>query len=470
MNISTALSLTGSQHEQIKKYLYPGDRLESVAFALCGQRPGDRRHKLMVREIFTPPASAIVSRSAISVSWSTDWLVPLLERATTEGLAVVKMHSHPGGQTSFSELDDETDNCLLPMIRGWTESRSPVGSVIMLPDGCMFGRVLATGGSLDSLSTISVAGDDIKFWYPRLGAVDSRDFCASHAQLFGAGTTEMLGRLSVAVVGCSGTGSPMIEQLARLGVGELVLVDYDHIEARNINRIYNSTMKDALEGRAKVDVLKEAIDKIGLGTTVIPIRNSIWSTEVIHAIAQCDIVVGCMDSIDGRYLLNTLATYYSIPYFDIGVRLIAAQDVAQPGKIREVCGSVHYLQPGRSSLMSRGVFNMVDVAAAGLARNDPAAYAEQINDGYISGGNEQRPAVISVNSFAASLAVNEILGRVHPFREEKNEAYAKVEFSLSSMELFLECEEAPCDILRNRVGFGDVHPPLGQIELAGGGA
>lgn len=49
-------------------------------------------------------------------------------------------------------------------------------------------------------------------------------------------------RLSIAIIGCSGTGSPVVEQCMRLGAGELVLVDDDRIEDRNINRILNSTM------------------------------------------------------------------------------------------------------------------------------------------------------------------------------------------------------------------------------------
>ena len=55
--------------------------------------------------------------------------------------------------------------------------------------------------------------------------------------------------------------------------------------------------------------------------------------------------------------------------------------------------------------MSRGVFTMKDVAAAGLRRNDPAAHAQQVKDGYINGVPGNRPAVISVNMFASALAV-----------------------------------------------------------------
>jgi hypothetical protein len=77
-----------------------------------------------------------------------------------------------------------------------------------------------------------------------------------------------------------------------------------------------------------------------------------------------------------------------------------------------------------------------------------------------------RPAVISVNMFASSLAVTELLARLHPFREEPNGAYASVTFSLASMEFFYDPEEGICDLLGAKVGFGDTSPLLGLMELA----
>jgi hypothetical protein len=238
------------------------------------------------------------------------------------------------------------------------------------------------------------------------------------------------------------------------------------MEDRNVNRIVNSTMEDARQNRFKVDVQGDAIERIGLGTQVIRISKNLWNPDVVRAVAQCDVLFGCMDTVDGRYLLNAIAAFYNIPYFDIGVRLDAVRDGANKGQIREVCGTVHYLRPGRSSLMSRGVFTMADVAAAGLRRNDPAAHAKQLEDGYIKGVVGSRPAVISVNMFASSLAVDEFLARLHPFREEENDNYASMIFSLASGELMPEPEEGICEILGGRAGTGDVSPMLRLLELS----
>lgn len=465
MPAPVTLAMSDDQHDHLKTFLFPGDGKEAVAILLCGRRDGNRRHRLVVREIHDIPYDQCTRRTTTLVTWSPDYIDGILERAAVEALSVVKVHSHPFGYAAFSRTDDEGDARLLPMIRGWVEADVLHGSVIMLPDGQMFGRILR-GTEFEPMECISVAGDDLHFWYASSGNAEPPGFVASHAQAFDQGTIDRLRRLSIAVVGASGTGSPVIEQLVRLGVGELVIVDDDKMEDRNVNRILNSTMKDAADRRPKVEVQEDAISRTGLDTRVVPLKKNLWHPDVVKAVAQCDVVFGCMDTVDGRYLLNALASYYTIPYFDIGVRLVAVRDGAAKGQIREICGTVHYIRPGRSSLMSRGLFTMKDVAAAGLRRNDPAAHDRQVKDGYIAGVQAHRPAVISVNMFAASLAVNEFLARLHPYREEPNGNHAAVAFSLASMELISDPDDGICEILGGTVGMGDVKPLLGIMELA----
>lgn len=465
MPIPVVLALTAAQHKYLRDYLFCDGR-ESVAFLICGMRDGDRKKRLCVREVFLLPNDAYSERTAVKVKWSPDFIDDILEKASEEKLSVIKIHSHPNGYSDFSITDDQADRELLPLIKKWVEAEVPHGSAIMMPDGQIFGRILDADENFVSIDCVSVAGDDLHFWYSDGGDIDTPDFMASHAQIFDEGTIERLQRLSVAVIGASGTGSPTIEQLKRLGVGEIIIVDDDVIEERNVNRILNSSIADAQSSKAKTQVQKDAAESHGLDTNIIQISNNLWEQEAIEAVAQCDIVFGCMDTVDGRFILNAISTYYNIPYFDIGVRLVASSREGEEGHIREVCGTINYIQSGMSSLMSRGLFSMKDVAAAGLRRNDKAAHEQQVNDGYITGVEASRPAVISVNMFASSLAVNEFLARLHPFREEDNFEYAAVIFSLSSMEFFYDVEEGECNILNTKIGYGDVKPCLGLMELA----
>lgn len=455
------LRMTGSQHAALEGHLFPGDGNEAVALLLCGRRVGATRHVFTVHRVVTVPHE-VCERRPDRITWPTDLVDQLLSDSYGKSQAIIKVHSHGAGYRRFSPLDDASDQRLFASVTGFLGDNQPHASLIMFPDGELMGRVLGEDGAvLADIASILVAGDDLRLWGHSLCATADA-FMLRHAQAFGSGTTSLLRSLSVAVVGCSGTGSIVTEQLARLGVGRLVLVDPDVVEEKNLNRILNSGKEDAYLNRPKVHVIAAAIARMGLGQEVVPIVSNLVSPDVVRTIAECDIVFGCMDGVEGRHLLNRLATFYNLPYFDVGVRL----DADGNGGIERIAGAVHYLQPGRSSLLSRGVYSMGRVDAEELRRIDPELYRRQVKEGYLRGVEEDRPAVISINMFFAALVVNEFLARLHPHRNQLNAGYAYLGANLSEMQFHPEEEGSACPLLQRHVGRGDVDPLLERTVLS----
>ena len=456
-----ALRMTGAQHAELRSHLFPGDGHEAVALLLCGRRRGEERHILTVCKI-VPIPHGVCDRRPDRITWPTDFVDHLLQEAHGRGCAIVKVHSHGCEFRRFSSTDDASDKALFASISSLLEDGLPHASLVMLPNGELFGRVLGEDGKLlGTLASIMSVGDDIQVWTEHRSP--SQDgFTLRHAQAFGRGTTEILRRLSVAIVGSSGTGSIVTEQLARLGVGRLVLVDPDFVEEKNLNRIPNTGKEDAYLKRPKVHALASAIARIGLGQEVIPLHSNLIDKEAVSEVAECDVVFGCMDGVEGRHLLNRLATFYTLPYFDVGVRL----DADGEGGIERIAGAVHYLQPGLSSMLSRGVYDMARVEAEEMRRTNADIYRRQVGEGYLRGVDEDRPAVISVNMFFASLAVNECLARLHPYRNQHNREYACVGGNLSEMSFYPESETPPCQVLARHVGRGDVEPLLERAVLS----
>jgi hypothetical protein len=467
--MSTTLSLTGAQHELLRSHLFPGDGNEAAAIILCGRCAGVHRHRLLARGIHLVPYADCIERTPDSVVWPTTIIEPWLEEADKRGLSVIKIHSHPAGYAAFSTRDDESDRDLFPCISECITKDVPHASVVMLPDGSMFGRVVRPEGTFDWLSMIAVVGDDLLLWRPydfgHEPAPKLAEFTKRHAKAFGSRTTTQLRKLSVAVIGCSGTGSPTVAQLAHLGVGRLVLVDPDVVHELNLNRILYATLQDAREQRFKVDVLGDAVERIGLGTVVARCPVNLCNAKAVRAVAECDIVFGCTDSAEGRFVANLLSNFYVLPYIDVGVTLEADED----GEITQVCGYLHYLKPGASSLLSRGAITLEDVRAEGIRRQNPIYYEEQRRAGYIKGVEENRPAVISVNTQFAALGVNELIARLHGFRENPNLYYAKIGLSLSELAFYPEPEPtAVCRYMSRQVGKGDTLPLLNLPELTNG--
>ncbi len=86
------------------------------------------------------------------------------------------------------------------------------------------------------------------------------DLFARTTQLLGEENMEKIKKAKVAVFGLGAVGSFAIEALARTGVGSLILIDFDTIDASNINRqlfALNSTI-----GRKKADLACERIKDI----------------------------------------------------------------------------------------------------------------------------------------------------------------------------------------------------------------
>ncbi len=460
LNMRYALRLTQAQHQTLHTHLFPGDGREAVALLLCGRRSGEERHIFLVQEILLVPHESCSVREPDLITWPTEYVDGLVNDAYGRGKAIIKIHSHSEGYRFFSRTDDLSDRTLFSSVSSLLNDGFPQASLIMLPSGVIFGRALNDDGQfVEPISSILVVGDDLQIWEDTPGE-EPGAFAVRHSQAFGSGTISRLSRLSAAVIGCSGTGSIVVEQLARLGMGKLVLIDPDVVEEKNLNRILNTGRGDI--GRAKVDVLADAISRVGLGQRVVPRQQNLASPDAVLAAAECDVLFGCVDTIEGRHLLSRLASFYLLPYFDVGIRL----DADGTGGIEAIAGAVHYLQPGKSSLLSREVYSLKQVEAEEMKRTNPGLYQAQRAQGYLRGVTEDRPAVISVNMLFASLAVNEFLARLHPYRNQPNANFAYVAGNLSEMSLLPEPEGPDCNLLKRHVGRGDMSPLLELAALS----
>lgn len=434
--------------------LFPGDGNEAAAFILCGANMNESPLRLTTCEIIPVDSEDCNLRAKAGVAWATEkYLTPeLVERMDKRGLSLVTAHSHPAGCDGFSRLDDWNDRRLFPAVHGWFDDGRPHGALVMLPDGAMFGRAVDSRGRFTPFSKICVVGNRIQFWTggkKRFG--NAPEFGRRIAQTFGKGTFRLLRELRVGVVGCSGTGSIVAELLARNCVGEIVLVDADRMEEKNLNRILNSAAKDARVGDLKVDVVGRAIRKMGMRIKIEKIAARTHEPETLAALKTCDVVFGCVDSAEGRYHLDCLSAAYLIPYFDVGVRL----EADGKGGISHAVAAANYVRPGGESLLERGVYTPDQVRAEGLRRGDPEYYEQQRAAGYLAAVGEDHPAVISLNMQAACLAVNDFLARLHNFRLDDNAEFAVQKFSLTHGEYSFEKERGDSAFFAKHLGAGD---------------
>ncbi|MBL7789354.1 MAG: ThiF family adenylyltransferase [Chitinophagales bacterium] len=457
------LRISGLHNETLKQHLLPADGREAVAVALCGRFSDSESEYLLVHDLTLIPYNECFSRESDILHWSTQRIQHYFERIGKSDLALLKIHSHPNGYDKFSSTDDFSDIEFFNSAFGWAINDKPHASAVMLPEGKIFGRFFFNDLHHEPIDKILVAGDTIQ-QYSNSKQFSIADFALRTIQAFGEQTYHRLSQMTVGIVGCSGTGSPVIEQLTRLGIGKLVVIDPDIVEEKNLNRILNTTMSDVKTLKPKVVVISDVIKKIGLGTDVDSHQVNLYDdVEAIKALIKCDAVFGCMDTVDGRHLLNQLCSFYLLPYFDLGVKL----EANGIGGIDKICGSVHYLQPCKSSLISRGVYTKEDLRASSQFRRNPEEFENLKKEKYIKNINVDNPAVISVNMQIASHAVNEFLNRIHLYKTDPPSNYAASTIDITEGYIVNtnELDFQTDHYLKKRSGRGDINPFIEMSEL-----
>ena len=454
--MDVTFALGGRQHARLRAHLFPGDGREGMVLVLCGRGRGTEAERLVARRIIPIPHEALSRRGPDMVEWSVrDHLLPLVEVMEREDLALVAVHCHPGGYPRFSGADDAADRLLFKSVHSWFDRPGAHGAAVMLPDGSMFGRSVADDGSFAAFRRISVAGDELSFFPASSVAVEIPAAARRVAQTFGSGTYALMRGLRIAVVGCSGTGSIVAELLARDCVGSLLLVDDDVVEHGNLNRILNSRFADAEARRAKVDVLAEAIRAFGLGTSVDTVRCSVLEEGAARAVAACDVVFGCVDTAEGRHVLGQLCNAYAIPLFDVGVHI----EPDGEGGISHAVAAAHYLQPGGSSLLSRGVYSGEDLDAEASHRTARDDYDRRVAAGYLRAVDEDRPAVMPLNMMAANLGVLDFLARLHGFRLDPGAGFASQAVSVTHGYYERGEEGQSCQAMARHIGAANAWRP-----------
>lgn len=457
--MKTTFSLSQGHYEALQQHLFPGDGKEAVAVALCGRNVTDDHFGLTIFELLLIPYDQCITREPDFIHWPASLIKPLLEKAMKRGMSIAKIHCHPGGGRFFSKTDNESDRILFDSVFGWVGDDLPHASLVMLPDGSLFGRFITTDITFQPIDRVRMSGDEVYYWDWAEHHSDNNEFDLRNVQTFGKGTVNLLKKMRVGIIGCSGTGSPLAVQLGRLGIGELGLIDPDHVEIKNLNRIAVSFASDI--GRKKTEVLQERIHQFGSGTQVYNFPVNLYDDkEAIAFLKSCDFIFGCVDSVDGRHLINRIATFYLIPYIDVGVKLIADGT----GGIDNICFSIHYLIPGQS-LLARKLYSVQALSDASLQRGDPEEFEKRLKEGYVRNAPVESPAVVHVNTKAASCAVEEFLARIHHYRFEPN-----TNFNIQQWEfihnVYLHRQDTTSDLGSVKyIGRGDMAPLLNMPEL-----
>ena len=123
---------------------------------------------------------------------------------------------------------------------------------------------------------------------------------------------EKLKNSKITVIGCGGIGGAAIEMLARMGVGNLQIVDKDSFDVSNINRQLMSSFYSV--GKSKTQVTEDTIQSINPFIKVESFEGELNESNVEKIVAGSDLVIDALDNLVSRIILSRCARELEIPF------------------------------------------------------------------------------------------------------------------------------------------------------------
>lgn len=142
------------------------------------------------------------------------------------------------------------------------------------------------------------------------------------------GVYEKLKSSKVAVCGCGGLGSNLALILARVGVGNLHLIDFDSVDCTNLNR-QNYFISDL--GEPKIEALKRQISQINPYIKVKTTNEKISAQNLSEILRDDDIICECFDEAVSKALLVENVLAYLAPKV-----VVASSGLAGLGSANEI--------------------------------------------------------------------------------------------------------------------------------------
>ena len=169
-------------------------------------------------------------------------------------------------------------------------------------------------------------------------------------------------------MGVGGTGSPTAEQLIRLGVKDMVLIDMDRFEKSNIARVYGTFASDIPKwlrksplAPFKACLVAKHLKKINPSAIVKTVTESVVTYNAASVLFDRDIIFLCTDNHWSRAIVNEVAYQYFIPTINMGLRIDAPDKI-----IVGASGVVDVLRPDLPCLWCSGAVRADRITAESI--------------------------------------------------------------------------------------------------------
>lgn len=405
-----SVAFTQQLNRELLDFLNQSSSQEHACFCLWNPSSGKNRYTALLHEIIFPNDGELILKGDVAIT--DDYFLRALSLANKKGMGLALLHSHPDkGWQKMSKNDKKSERGLSRAVKGVT-GLSLVGLTVSSDEvwsSRHWIRIARRRYEERWCEAVRIIGSKFDIYFnnqlrpiPKLNRSQMRTISA-----WGEVIQSELGRLRVGVVGVGSVGSIISESLARMGIGELRIIDFDVIEEVNLDRQLNATLKDAKSGTPKVIVLERKLPKNATanGFKIKGLQYSIVEEEGFRNALDCDILFSCVDRPWPRSVLNFIAYAHLIPVIDGGILL----KVNSNGRLKKGSVGAQLAVPGRQCLECSGQYD------SGLVSIERGGYLD--DPSYIEGlpwDDDLRRSenVFAFSLLAASLEIQQLISMI----------------------------------------------------------
>ena len=209
---------------------------------------------------------------------------------------------------------------------------------------------------------------------------------------------EVVRDATVLVVGAGALGNEVLKNLALMGIGNVIIADFDTIEDSNLSR--SVLFRSSDRGRRKVDAAAERVKELNPDVNVKTWHGDINFEMGLGVFRHVDAIVGCLDNREARLSINRFSWAVNKPWVD--------------GAIQELMGIVRVFWPGQGACYECTLSDL-DYQIIGLRYSCPLLARENILQGKV-------PTTPTSASIVAAFQTQEALKLIHGMEVQPGKA------------------------------------------------
>lgn len=405
--------------ERLTGHLFPGDNDEHGAVIAAGMVETSRGVRLLARNVVLAADGVdyVPGKRGYRMLTAT-FVTDNILRCAADRLVYLAIHCH-GGRNSVEFSGDDLAShergypALLDLADGM-----PVGALVFASNA-IAGDIWLSDGRRVELEHAQVIGRPQHQLHPTPPSRTAADPAYDRqARLFGDRGQEILRRQKVGVIGAGGAGSLIVEYLARLDVGHLVVVDPDRIDLSNLPRVVGSTRRDAIAwlsasnrppclrqwgerlARHKTKIASRVARHANPDLTIESVEADVAIDDIAQRLVDCDFMFLAADSMRARLVFNAIVHQYLIPGAQVGAKVTVDK---KSGEVLDVFSVYRPVIPSSGCLWCNGLISPARLQEEALTES------ERREQRYIEDGTVRAPSVITLNAVTCAHAVDDYL-------------------------------------------------------------